>query len=320
MPARRAFTMIELLVTLAIIAVLIALLLPAVQYAREAARRMHCQSNLKQIGLALHNYEATYAMFPNGVVWKRSLLPYIDQAPLVALLETSGIVGDHPVMHRRIPLYLCPSDPAPDQFPRPFSPYPGPIAAANYVGCYGSGAICCGLNGFFNHWPWGAPQNQDYYPSHPVRMADVVDGASNTAAVSENLHGDETYSRLRTVWNTPRAFSPPNELDAFADLCESIPLNPASSGWRGINHRNLPWDDPNYGGGLYNHVLPPNRPSCLNGTHNLSGAYAAGSFHGGGANLLYVDGHVQFESASVDRQVWREIGSRIDRVVGPAFP
>jgi prepilin-type N-terminal cleavage/methylation domain-containing protein/prepilin-type processing-associated H-X9-DG protein len=317
MPARRAFTMIELLVTLAIIAMLVALLLPAVQYAREAARRTHCQSNLKQIGLALHSYEASYGMFPEGSTWKGTLCPYIGESAIANLIGLPGPDGDPPFRHTLIRLYLCPSDPAPEQFSINGSPFPHPLGAANYVGCFGSSALCCGLNGVFNQW---GMTNQDYYPNGPVRLADIVDGLSATAAVSEQLHGNRTLSRLRTKWMTPRAFSAPNETDALADLCESLPEDPASLGWLGDPQRHIPWCDPNYGGGLYNHVLPPNRPSC-NNRHNLAtGAHTAGSFHGHGVQLLYVDGHVQFESASIDRQVWRDVGSRIDRVVGPAFP
>lgn len=113
----------------------------------------------------------------------------------------------------------------------------------------------------------------------------------------------------------------PNEMEALADVCEAIPEDPTAYGWLGgYLSRHRSWADPNYGGGLYNHVLPPNRPSCNNYANLRTGAHTAGSFHGHGANLLYVDGRVQFESASIDRPVWRECGSRIDRVVGPDFP
>jgi prepilin-type N-terminal cleavage/methylation domain-containing protein/prepilin-type processing-associated H-X9-DG protein len=314
MPARRAFTMIELIVTLAIIAMLVALLVPAVQYAREAARRTQCTSNLKQIGLAIHNYEAAHNVIPDGAMWKYQILSYIDKSNVQAMRNLAGMGLDHPIHHTSIPLYLCPSDPAPDQFSRANSPFPGPIGAANYVGCYGSGAMCCGLNGFFNQW-----SDRNHSPG-PVRWGDVVDGVSNTAAVSENLHGDSTWARLRTRWITTVSFSPPNEMDALADLCEGLPSDPASFGWLGDRGRNVPWNDGNYGGGLYNHVLPPNRPSCNNGPNLRMGAHTAGSFHGAGVNLLYADGRVQFESASVDRQVWRDIGSRIDHVVDRSIP
>lgn len=318
MPPRRAFTMIELLVVLAVIALLVAILIPAVQHAREAARRTQCTSNLKQIGLALHNYESTYGMFPNGAVWKYSILPYIDQADVAALQGLPcGEFWDCPINHAKIPLYLCPSDPAPSEFPWP-TEQSASVSASNYAGCYGSGAICCGMNGLFNHWM--SRENSHYFPAGPVRIADVVDGGSNTAAVSENLHGDRNYARLRTRWMTPRAFHPPNEMDALADLCESLPEDPTAFGWRGDNSWHIPWGDANFGASLYNHVLPPNRPSCFNGGAPQAGVHSAVSFHGHGVNLLYVDGRVQFESASVDRKVWRDIGSRIDRVVGPAFP
>ena len=206
----------------------------------------------------------------------------------------------------RIPLYSCPSDPAVG------------VVANSYMGCYGSGIIEHGFNGVFNHWVNGHPL---CYPQHPVGSRDVTDGTSNTAAVGEILHSDGSEHRLRVRWQLPRSFSPPNELDALADLGEGIPENAIALGWRGsTSGRGSPWWFGNFGEGLYNHVLPPNRPSCNNGTNLPGGAHSAGSFHGAGANVLYADGHVQFESASVDRRVWREIGSRVDRVIGPDFP
>lgn len=128
--AQRGFTLIELLVVIAIIAVLIALLLPAVQQAREAARRSQCKNNLKQIGLAMHNYEETFKQFPAGSMyvyssgnifsansWARSILPYIDQAPLANSFDSSQslFTGNNlALLATKIPGYRCPSTSAPD--------------------------------------------------------------------------------------------------------------------------------------------------------------------------------------------------------------
>ncbi len=124
---RRGFTLVELLVVIAIIGILVGLLLPAVQQAREAARRMQCSNNLKQLGLAMHNYESTYKKFPGGVgpwgccwgTWQVRILPYIEQNAAYAIYQNLGgadpqprysHANNRPVVSMRIPILTCPSD------------------------------------------------------------------------------------------------------------------------------------------------------------------------------------------------------------------
>jgi len=189
---RRGFTLIELLVVIAIIAVLIALLLPAVQQAREAARRMQCRNNLKQLGLALHNYESTHRVFPPGTlgfpyVWsaQAQLLPFVEQANLKDVFDfnlpplTFG--GMHPLAaaneqaaKSRLPLLTCPSD----SEAVPGSGFNGGIS---YPACGGSGTV--------ND---GSINNADgvIFARSSIRFRDLVDGTSNTVVFGEQLLGD----------------------------------------------------------------------------------------------------------------------------------
>jgi len=207
---RRGFTLIELLVVIAIIAVLVALLLPAVQQAREAARRSTCKNNLKQIGLAIHNYHDTYravpplASFTQGSLaanneaawtWSAFLLPYLDQAPLYNQMGVSDrtleemIVDmgpDRNLGQTVLPVYLCPSDPSRDlNTRRRFNDDQTYTAAtSNYVmngGCRPRN-VNQGANG------WGFSEMPNRRPS--LKFRDMIDGLSNTIAVGERSYED----------------------------------------------------------------------------------------------------------------------------------
>jgi len=198
---RQAFTLIELLVVIAIIAILIGLLLPAVQKVREAAARMQCSNNLKQIGLGLHTYHDAYKVFPPGCTgdnvpwgtsggdwgssWKVRILPYIEQGPIYAKWQFSGTSGYQNsnniglVNNLTIPVYRCPSSPLPE-----FSPYSNTSGYlemfTSYTGISGSSTDSCSSGGSGVISGGGI-----LFPNSKVAISSITDGASNTIMVGE---------------------------------------------------------------------------------------------------------------------------------------
>ncbi|OYW22948.1 MAG: hypothetical protein B7Z55_04030, partial [Planctomycetales bacterium 12-60-4] len=231
-------TVIELMVTMAVIGVLIGLLLPAVAQVREAARRAQCRSNLHQIGIALHNYEAQYRLLPacttpQGLSWHVALLPSLEQSTLYRQLDFQrqpDVAIPEPIQHVVLPVYLCPSDPAP-AVSGTSEVLPG-YAATNYLGNSGTGLLDGGIDGVFTHMK---PYNPSVFPGDgPLRLAAITDGLSQTAAVSEVLHSilNSHPHRLRSTFQTTRSFDPSTYQD-FRRVCAGIPDDPAAHGWSG---------------------------------------------------------------------------------------
>jgi len=259
---RRAFTLIELLVVIAIIAILIALLLPAVQQAREAARRSQCKNNLKQLGLAFHNYHDTHRVFPNGEIWISGrpnwgyavmLLPYIDQGPLYQALSPDGgtlpTVTAQPLLQTVVPVYICPSDVGPNvnfMFED--------LGKMNYPA---SQAI---IRDAYLKSPY----------NRPTKLRDITDGASNTIMAGERYLGEVAFRSVGAVW--------PGRATTGGNVQVS---------GRGSWPPNTP-----YAGSLNS------PPSGSADPLNTRSAWT--SLHQGGVQMLFCDGSVHFISENID--------------------
>lgn len=308
---RRGFTLIELLVVIAIMAVLMALLVPAVQKVRAAAARTQCSNNLKQLGLAMHMYHDTYKQFPVGEFnddnhnwgWGVSILPYIEQQALYTSLTGAGILhferggpnmwpgqadgfnadslnaigtvstGFGGGAKSELTMFVCPAD-----------PWPGTTTSGygktNYVGCMGSDTSG-------GSWTWSSPsgaqqngillQSNNNYRNWTTRMSDITDGTSNTIMLGEVTNNNASY--------------PVSSTDNFPIWAGG---NPSFSG-QGRQHN-------------YFRLTDATTPLNLKTGANADRAF--GSMHTGGGMFLMADATVHFVSDAIDTTVYQALGTR----------
>ncbi len=307
---RSAFTLIELLVVIAIIAILIGLLVPAVQKVRSAAARLQCQNNLKQIGLACHNYHDANGSLPpastvagqnkwygaSGYSALSLMLPYVEQDNVYRLIDFSQdrfAAVNTTARTTELKLFRCPAD-GPNTMPQRGG-------ATNYMANLGSGVVF-GLNTGPNaSMP---PPNGTFYNGSAVRLTDITDGTSGTALFSERLLADGNnglVSPIRDVFFSPDFPTTPD--DAMM-LCDQVDISNLSN--QAPVFMGAPWID---GQHKYQHIAPPNSRSCGFFAANRA-TMPASSQHTNGVNVLLGDGHVRFVSNAIDMMMWRATGSR----------
>ena len=293
---RHGFTLIELLVVIAIIAILVALLLPAVQQAREAARRSSCKNNLKQLGLAMHNYHDAYSTFTYGQggdyspmtrrreSWMQPTLPYIEQAALY-----DKYVDEDPeyVMHSSytrevVPTLVCPSNPTPNNGDFYFRGTYG-ANGGSYIGSF-------------------TVSNGDgmFHLQSSIRFRDVIDGTSNTILFGEGV-ARRNASPNHTPWGEVGYYWGGGSTHHGGGFCTAEPPNSVVPD---CNYTCSDYESEQFPCAGNNAGSAP-LVSCTGTRHTF-----ARSYHQGGVQVVMVDGAVKFISENIDLGTWQDISTR----------
>jgi prepilin-type N-terminal cleavage/methylation domain-containing protein len=338
-PNRQAFTLVELLVVIAIIGILVALLLPAIQAAREAARRTQCKNNLKQLGLSALNYESSKKELPMGrrrgvdgagvqmSQWGflARMLPYIEGGNIYDVIDFTKPVDDSVLAITQQPdFFTCPSD-GEDRMTGTDCGQDG-YGRTNYRG--NGGSDTGQLSPVSNTIEDREQNNGVFVANVAIKLKQITDGTSKTAMLSERVLGDGTRQSIDILSDWFRVGGA--KTDPVSKMETDCPLATLSVGNQQFHCSGRNWVRGDYATSRYNHVLAPNSRSCSHNAGGSSltatqvnedgGAHTASSRHNGGVNLVCADGSTHFISEDIDILVWRALGSRNgDEPAGASF-
>jgi prepilin-type N-terminal cleavage/methylation domain-containing protein len=327
---RRAFTIVELLVVIAVIGILTALLLPAVQMAREAGRRMACSNNLKQIGLAIHHYHGTFQRLPPGaLVFRRPdgslwtgylgphsrILAFIEQNNIFNAMDIDTSYGDlinKEAVGRVIAVFLCPSEVRPE--PLAHATF-GNIGGVNYGFCMGDWYVSNGADAS------NRPCRSAFGVNFSRRWADITDGLSNTLLMSEvknyqvTIRDCNSFSQINDPDNVP----PPGAQPLV--VCPEY----YGAGCTLFRNAHTQWAEMSSHHNGFTTAWPPNKKTpggpgliepyvdIMTCRERLGGptfaAITSRSYHPGGVQALRADGSVRFVSETIDGTLWRALGT-----------
>lgn len=326
------FTLVELLVVIAIIAILVALLLPAINAAREAARRMQCTNNLKQMGIAASNYHSARGHFPmgrdrweetgtesTGRSWSQHsrLLSFVEEFVAEDLIDNKRPPGNSANKRAReihSGTFLCPSD-LPDRMLAREGKNQAGWGRNNYKANAGSDTGQM-MSKDGKRWE---KNNGIFLTNETVRAADIQDGTSKTALFSESVLGDGDVYNVEVPGDWFRISARAQSPDEVRAACQELDPSRMLGLQRQVSRSGRNWVWGNYIPTRYNHVMGPNGRSCArhssgnldaNGPNNEGGASTASSRHNGGVNVCRADGSVVFVEEQVNLVVWTALGSR----------
>lgn len=309
---RNAFTLIELLVVIAIIAILIGLLLPAVQKVREAAARMSCTNNIKQMSLALHNHHDAVGTFPQSrsvplavgqpaVTYSvhTHILPYMEQDNIHKLVDFTvdwGHANNATPRGAIVKSYYCPSEPNLSMIPNGWAP-------SSYRANEGSEIK------FVPHTsnPTLPDGNGPFWINKKFKFGDISDGTSNTAAFSERIFGDFTNATATDLRDGYVTTMTPVTVDEAMNLCQNLDWQ--NLAYQGYSNNGGPWLAGAAQSTVIHFSVPPFARQCLF-PNNFTMVSAVSSGHGSGVNVGMCDGSVRYVSKSVNLLTWRAVGSR----------
>lgn len=311
---RRAFTLVELLVVIAIIGILVGLLLPAVQAAREAARRMQCTNNMRQVMLAALNYESSFKKLPASRVSRTTnllgptssisvharLLPYMEQTQIYNMVNFSVEWNDplnDAARLTNVPTFRCPSDPSANV----------PVDAGGINNYYvNSGTVPLWSRSISNPMPQVPVNDGVFFRDSFLKLAAITDGLSNTAGISERLTGDYSQTKSTPLTDTFQPGTQPFTADEAYNDCYAI--NMADLSKQGFSNVGTPWIRGYHSVSEYYHIAPPNGRNCMYPPGRIM--TTANSQHGGLVNLAFCDGSTHTIAVGIELPVWRAIGTR----------